>query len=205
MLNTPAALFCVPCRAAIRRPMCGTCVQDSASSPLKPMNQTSIVCGKLMKQLCVCRHPGQNVERQGAALLPPSDIIFPVRCNNRWKGLLKAIWAFFFSYNSDFFFLQVKTQDSSTLIEESFSLLFFFVPWVPQFRNSIFFFFTCNINGFLTKQIQFKAIEKIFFHLFLAQALFRNEESLRLTLQIFPLWQTLLFLIVSVRSCVSLS
>lgn len=45
---------CVPCRAVIRRPMCGTCVRDSAFSPLKPMSQTSTVCGKLKcKALCV--------------------------------------------------------------------------------------------------------------------------------------------------------
>lgn len=45
---------CAPRRAVIRRPMCGTCVRDSASSPLKPMSQTSTVCGKFKcKSLCV--------------------------------------------------------------------------------------------------------------------------------------------------------
>lgn len=34
------------CRAVIKRPMCGTCVQDSASSPLKLMSQILIVCGR---------------------------------------------------------------------------------------------------------------------------------------------------------------
>ncbi len=33
-------------RAAIRRLVCGTCARDSACSLLRPMNQTSTVCGK---------------------------------------------------------------------------------------------------------------------------------------------------------------
>lgn len=36
------------CRAAIRRPTCGTCALDSAFSPSKRMNQTSTVCGECL-------------------------------------------------------------------------------------------------------------------------------------------------------------
>lgn len=60
---------CVPRRAVIRRPMCGTCVRDSASSPLKPMSRTSTVCGRWKcKALLRVKMPQVLV---GVALQPP--------------------------------------------------------------------------------------------------------------------------------------
>lgn len=59
---------CVPRRAVIRRPMCGTCVRDSASSPLKPMSRTSTVCGRLKFKALRVKMPQVLVD---AALQPP--------------------------------------------------------------------------------------------------------------------------------------
>jgi hypothetical protein len=46
--------LCVLRRAVIRRPMCGTCGQDNASSLLRPMTQTSTVSGKGFMRYVLC-------------------------------------------------------------------------------------------------------------------------------------------------------